>query len=507
MARGDKMTMNAEERRAAYRQRAEKGQAVPVSVEIPSDLDTPLSVYLKLGLGAGQRGFVLESCLGGESFSRYSHVGTAPAGRVQLDRGGATVWRGDRQERRDGKPLEVLRALWKELAVATLPGEAPFIGGLVGYMGYNCMSWFERHIPDRHPNDLSFPDSEWLLCEEFVTHDTRTQSLRPTVIARPSMHGSVAQALKDAEERAEAMAERLRRPLPPEAYVPEPKRRGEPEMVVHWDRAGYEAAVERVKEYIRAGDCMQVVLARRFESPGAPPPLSLYRALRRVNPSPYLFLVEFGEARALVGASPELLVKVQDGDVVVRPIAGTRRRGINEAEDQALEKELLADEKERAEHTMLVDLGRNDVGRVAAPGSVKVEELMVIERYSHVMHIVSQVRGKLGKGYDALDALAYTFPAGTVSGAPKIRAMQIIDELEPMRRGPYSGAVGYLSFCGTLDVAIALRTFFVDGDRTFWTAGAGLVADSVPRLEADETEAKARALGAALKLAREGGGR
>jgi anthranilate synthase component 1 len=262
-----------------------------------------------------------------------------------------------------------------------------------------------------------------------------------------------------------------------------------------------------VKEYIRAGDCMQVVLARRFESRGAPPPLSLYRALRRVNPSPYLFLVELGEARALVWASPELLVQVRNGDVVVRPIAGTRRRGATEAEDHALEQELLSDEKERAEHMMLLDLGRNDVGRVAAPGSVTVEERMVIERYSHVMHIVSQVRGKLGAGYDALDALASTFPAGTVSGAPKIRAMQIIDELEPLRRGPYAGAVGYLSFCGTLDVAIALRTFFVDGDRTLWEAGAGLVADSVPRLEADETEAKARALGAALRLAREGGGR
>jgi len=497
--------MNAQERKAAYRQRAEKGEAVPVSVEIPADLDTPLSAYLKLG--GGPRGFILESCHGGERFGRYSHVGTTPTGRVRLDRNGATLWRGEREERREGKPLEVLRALWKELAVAALPGEAPFLGGLVGYLGYNCTSWFERHVPDRHPNDLSFPDSEWLLCEEFVTHDTRTQTLKATVIARPSLHGSVAQALKDAETRAEAMAERLQKPLPPEAYLPAPKLRGEPEPWVHWDRAGYEAAVERVKEYIRAGDCMQVVLARRFESRGAPPPLSLYRALRRVNPSPYLFLVELGEARALVGASPELLVQVRDGDVVVRPIAGTRRRGATEAEDQALEKELLADEKERAEHVMLVDLGRNDVGRVATPGSVRVEELMVIERYSHVMHIVSQVRGKLGAGYDALDALASTFPAGTVSGAPKIRAMQIIDELEPMRRGPYAGAVGYLSFCGTLDVAIALRTFFVDGDRTMWTAGAGLVADSVPRLEADETEAKARALGAALKLAREGGGR
>jgi anthranilate synthase component 1 len=497
--------MNAQERKEAYRQRAEKGEAVPVSVEIPADLDTPLSVYLKLGGGA--RGFILESCHGGERFGRYSFVGAAPTGRVRLDRNGATLWRGEREERREGKPLEVLRALWKELSVASLPGEAPFLGGLVGYLGYNCVSWFERHVPDRHASDISFPDSEWLVSEEFVTHDTRTQSMKVTVIARPGLHGSVAQALKDAEERAEAMAARLQRPLPPEAFLPAPRMRGEPELVVHWDRAGYEAAVERVKEYIRAGDCMQVVLARRFESRGAPPPLSLYRALRRVNPSPYLFLVELGEARALVGASPELLVQVRDGEVVVRPIAGTRRRGATEAEDQALEKELLADEKERAEHVMLVDLGRNDVGRVAAPGSVRVEEMMVIERYSHVMHIVSQVRGKLGEGYDALDALATTFPAGTVSGAPKIRAMQIIDELEPMRRGPYAGAVGYLSFGGTLDVAIALRTFFVDGDRTLWTAGAGLVADSVPSLEADETEAKARALGAALKMAREGGGR
>ncbi|XXF81662.1 chorismate-binding protein [Myxococcaceae bacterium GXIMD 01537] len=497
--------MNALERKAAYRQRAERGEAVPVSVELPTDLDTPLSAYLKLG--GGSRGFILESCHGGERFGRFSHMGTAPAGRVRLDRDGATWSRGERTERRDGKPLDVLRALWRELAVAKLPGEPPFMGGLVGYLGYNCVSWFERHVPDRHVNDTSFPDAEFLLCEDFVTHDSRRQTLTATAIARPSLHGSVAQALKDAEARAEALVEKLRRPLPDAAYVPEPPTKGGGEVVAQWDRAGFEAAVERVKEYIRAGDCMQVVLARRFEARGAPPPLSLYRALRRVNPSPYLFLVDLGEARALVGASPELLVQVRDGDVVVRPIAGTRRRGASEAEDLALEKELLADEKERAEHVMLVDLGRNDVGRVAAPGSVRVEELMVIERYSHVMHIVSQVRGKLGEQYDALDALASAFPAGTTSGAPKIRAMQIINELEPLRRGPYSGAVGYLSFCGTLDVAIALRTFFVDGDRTLWTAGAGLVADSVPRLEADETEAKARALGAALALAREGGDR
>ncbi len=497
--------MNAQERKAAYRQRAERGEAVPVSVELPADLDTPLSAYLKLG--GGSRGFILESCHGGERFGRFSYVGRSPTGRVRLDKNGATLWRGERSERRDGKPLEVLRGLWRELAVSALPGEPPFVGGLVGYLGYNCISWFERHVPDRHANDTSFPDAEFMVCEEFVTHDSRRQTLSATAIARPSLHGSVAQALQDAEARAEALAERLRRPLPADAYAPDPQMRGEPEVIAHWDREGFQAAVERVKEYIRAGDCMQVVLARRFETRGAPPPLSLYRALRRVNPSPYLFLVDLGEARALVGASPELLVQVRDGDVVVRPIAGTRRRGATEAEDVALEKELLADEKERAEHMMLVDLGRNDVGRVAAPGSVRVEELMTIERYSHVMHIVSQVRGKLGSGYDALDALAYAFPAGTVSGAPKIRAMQIINELEPMRRGPYAGAVGYLSFCGTLDLAIALRTFFVDGDRTMWTAGAGLVADSVPQAEADETEAKARALGAALKLAREGGGR
>ncbi|GMT97468.1 anthranilate synthase component I [Corallococcus caeni] len=498
--------MDAQERKAAYRQRAEAGQAVPVSVELPADLDTPLSAYLKLG--GGSRGFILESCYGGERFGRYSHVGVNPAGRVRLDRDGLTLWRGSHEERREGRPLDVLRTLWRELSVATLPGEAPFLGGLVGYLGYNATSWFEPSVPDRHPRDTGFPDSEWLVAEDFVTHDTRTQTLKAIAIARPALHGSVAQALKDAEGRAEAMAEKLRRPLPPEAYAPAPSQKNAPAPVACWDREGYARAVEKVQEYVRAGDCFQAVLARRFEAKGAIPPLSLYRALRRVNPSPYLFLVDLGEARALVGASPELLVQVRDGDVVVRPIAGTRRRGGSEAEDLRLEKELLADEKERAEHIMLVDLGRNDVGRVAAPGTVRIEDLMIIERYSHVMHIVSQVRGKLDTTrFDALDALASTFPAGTVSGAPKIRAMQIIDELEPMRRGPYAGAVGYLSFCGTLDVAIALRTFFVDGDRTMWTAGAGLVADSDPMKEADETEAKAGAMAAALRLAREGGGR
>ena len=364
--------------------------------------------------------------------------------------------------------------------MAALPGEAPFLGGLVGYLGYNCASWFERHVPDRHANDMSFPDSEWMLCEEFVTHDTRTQTLKATVIARPSMHGSVAQALKDAEVRAEAMAERLQKPLPPEAYLPAPKMRGEPETVVHWDRAGYEAAVERVKEYIRAGDCMQVVLARRFESRGAPPPLE---PLSRAAAGESLAVPVPGGAGRGAGAGGRVAGAAGAGAGRGRggaAIAGTRRRGATETEDQALEKELLADEKERAEHMMLVDLGRNDVGRVAAPGSVRVEDLMVIERYSHVMHIVSQVRGKLGAGYDALDALARTFPAGTVSGAPKIRAMQIIDELEPMRRGPYAGAVGYLSSAARWTWPSRCGPFFVDGDRTMWTAGAGLVADSVP---------------------------
>jgi anthranilate synthase component 1 len=494
--------LTEQERKAAYRQRAEKGEAVPVSVVLSADLDTPLSAYLKLG---DARGFILESCHGGERFGRYSHIGPSPAGRLRLDTGGGTLWRGPLTRRMDGHPLEVLRSVWREHAVATLPGEPPFAGGLVGYLGYNCAAWFERHVPDRHANDLSFPDSEWLLCDEFITHDARTLTLRATAIARPAHHGSVDEALRDAQERAEALAERLRRPLSLEACAPTPPRDGAPETVACWERAGFEAAVERVKEYIRAGDCMQVVLARRFEARGAPPPLSLYRALRRINPSPYLFHIELGEARALVGASPELLVRVRDGDVVVRPIAGTRRRGANEVEDQALERELLADEKERAEHTMLLDLGRNDVGRVAEPGSVRVEDLMTIERYSHVMHIVSQVRGRLGLGQDALDALAYAFPAGTVSGAPKVRAMQIVDELEPLRRGPYAGAVGYLSFCGALDLAIALRTFFVDGERTLWTAGAGIVADSVPEKEADETEAKARVLATALRMASAGG--
>ncbi|MFP2906810.1 chorismate-binding protein, partial [Pyxidicoccus sp. 3LFB2] len=289
--------MDAQERKAAYRQLAEKGEAVPVSVELPADLDTPLSAYLKLG--GGSRGFILESCYGGERFGRYSHVGTQPAGRVRLDATGATLWRGSREERREGKPLDVLRGLWRELAVARLPGEAPFLGGLVGYMGYNCFSWLEPTVPDRHPRDTSFPDSEWLVCEDFVTHDSRTGTLKATAIARPSLHASAAVALKDAEERAQAMAEKLLKPLPAEAYAAGPRMRGDATPVACWDRAGYEAAVERAKEYIRAGDIFQVVLARRFEARGAPPPLSLYRALRRVNPSPYLFLVELGEARAL----------------------------------------------------------------------------------------------------------------------------------------------------------------------------------------------------------------
>ena len=396
--------------------------------------------------------------------------------------------------------------MWREHAVAKLPGEPPFVGGLVGYLGYNCMSWFERHVPDRHAPDTSFPDSEWLLCDEFVTHDSRTQTLHATAIARPSRHASVAQALADAEARAEALAERLLRPLPVDAYVSHPPMRGEAEVSVHWDRAGYEAGVERVKEYIRAGDCMQVVLARRFEAKGAPPPLSLYRALRRINPSPYLFHIELGEARALVGASPELLVQVREGDVVVRPIAGTRPRGTTEAEDLALEKELLADEKERAEHMMLVDLGRNDVGRVAAPGSVRVEDLMVDRALQpRDAHRLAGAR-QAGRG-STTRSTCWPPPSRRARCPARRRCARCRSSTSwsppaaAPTRAPWATCPSAARWTWPSPCAPSSST----GTARCGRRARGIVADRCPRRRADETEAKARVLLTALKQAREGG--
>lgn len=489
--------------RSQFRQLARQGDLIPVVRELVADTLTPVAAYLRLAR-AGVPSYLLESAEGGERWGRYSTLGVKPRATLTVRGNRLERREGRRVERFEGSPLEFLRA---ELARST-PVEVPeaprFAGGLVGFLGYDAVRWFER-IPDRHlaGDRGDFPDAAFFRVEDSIVFDNARQRALVVCWADVRRTGSADAAFEDAERRCASLVRALGKPLAEEGRF---KPVGIRAVPTPGGQAHYKRAVKRALEYIRAGDVFQVVLSQPFEVLAKIPPVRLYRALRAVNPSPYLFLLDLG-GPAVVGSSPELLVRVENAaggkgrDVVVRPIAGTRRRGATPAEDLANEKEMCADPKERAEHVMLVDLGRNDVGRVSELGSVKIEDLMVVERYSHVMHMVSQVRGRLEKGRDALDALAAAFPAGTVSGAPKIRAMEIIDELEASRRGPYAGAVGAISFGGELDFALTIRAARVTDERVILQAGAGIVADSTPEGEWAEVQAKAAGVLRALKLA------
>src|SRR5262245_12959247 len=474
---------------------ASRGNVVPVYREILADLDTPVSAFLKIH--RGPYGFLLESVEGGEKWARYSFLGTEPA-RVIRIRGRTLEIEtpgGGTETRAVDDPLDALRGILREYRPVAVPGLPRFAGGAVGQVGYDMVRSFER-LPVRAADDLGLPDACLLLAESLLVFDNVAQKI--LVVSHAHVDGTQSpQAAYDAAvARIDALVERLRGPLEEPRGV-----EGAPgEVRSNFTQEAYEGAVRRAKEYIRAGDVIQVVLAQRFELPLAAPPLNVYRCLRTVNPSPYHFFLALGD-HALAGASPEVMVRVEDGDVTVRPIAGTRPRGTIEREDATLAVELAADPKEVAEHVMLLDLGRNDVGRVAATGSVEVTERFVIERYSHVMHLVSNVRGRLAPGRDAFDALRATFPAGTLSGAPKIRAMEIIEELEPVRRGVYGGAVGYFAFSGAMDTAITIRSALFRGGRVYVQAGAGIVADSDPEAEHRECVNKARALIQAVRLA------
>ena len=469
---------------------------VPVVLETFADLDTPLSLYLKLGNQPCS--YLLESVVGGERFGRYSFVGLAAATRIEVRghactemRGGEIVQRSDAAD-----PLAYVADYLARFKVALDPRLPRFSGGLVGYFGYDTVRYVERRLAQAHkPDPLGVPDILLLLSDELAIIDNLSGKLSLVVYAEPGHQG----AYRRAQERLKELLRKLRDPveIPADVSVP-----SEPAVSGFGEQA-YHAAVERAKRYIYDGDIMQVVPSQRMSKPFRATPLALYRALRTLNPSPYMFYFDFGDFH-VVGASPEILVRLEGDAVTVRPIAGTRRRGATPAEDTALAEELLADPKERAEHIMLVDLGRNDVGRVAQTGTVHVTEQMVIERYSHVMHIVSNVEAKLKAGFNAIDVLRATFPAGTVSGAPKVRAMEIIDELEPVKRGIYAGAVGYLGFDGNMDVAIALRTAVVKDGTLHVQAGGGIVADSQPAAEWQETQNKARALLRAAEMAEAG---
>jgi anthranilate synthase component 1 len=469
---------------------------VPVVLETFADLDTPLSIYLKLA--NRPHTYLLESVVGGERFGRYSFIGLPAETRLEVRGDVCSEIRGAQvvSTQRVKDPLAFVSdylARFRVVQDASLPR---FCGGLVGYFGYDTVRYIERRLAaTRKPDELGTPDILLLVSEEIAIVDNLSGKLTLVVYAEPGRPG----AFQAARARLRELLARLREPV----AIPADTRGASQPADSQFGQAAYHAAVERAKRYVFEGDIMQVVPSQRMVKPFRATPLALYRALRTINPSPYMYYFDLGDFH-VVGASPEILARLEGDTVTVRPIAGTRRRGTTPAEDAVLEKELLADEKERAEHIMLVDLGRNDVGRVARTGSVHVTEQMVVERYSHVMHIVSNVEGKLKPGLNAVDVLRATFPAGTVSGAPKVRAMEIIDELEPVKRGIYAGAVGYLGFHGNMDVAIALRTAVVKNGTLYVQAGGGIVADSQPEAEWQETQNKAKALLRAAEMAESG---
>lgn len=487
--------------------RAERGNLVPVYREILADLETPVSAFLKIGEGA--HSFLLESVTGGEQIGRYSFIGGAPFMVLKTKGRRIEILRdGERQERElaEGEdPLHVLKDLMASFRFVPDPELPPFCGGAVGYIGYDTVRFFER-LPDVKPDDRGLPDCYFVFTDTLLIFDHVRHRIKVLCLAR--IDGDPNAAYSTAVRKIDALVRRLRGPLsyPLPAYPAPPARAqlsAPLEAVSIPSREEHEAAIEKAKEYIAAGDIIQVVLSRRIQVKVTASPFQIYRALRSVNPSPYMFFLQFEDCQ-LIGASPEILVTERGGDVVTRPIAGTVRRGKTHEEDAALEAQLLADPKERAEHIMLVDLHRNDIGRVCEYGTVTVDQLMVTEKYSHVIHIVSNVVGKLRPERDGYDLIRATFPAGTLSGAPKIRAMEIIEELEPVKRGPYGGAIGYFSFSGDLDTAITLRTIVMQGNTAYVQAGGGIVADSDPAAEYQETENKAGALMRAIELAERG---
>ncbi|MFQ5690438.1 MAG: anthranilate synthase component I [Gemmatimonadota bacterium] len=478
---------------------ARPGHLVPVYLEFAFDLDTAVTAYAKLR--EPPFGFLLESVVGGERWARYSFLGSEPRQVWRLDEDRISIWTpndGWSDPTPSENPFADFERWMSRFRPVTLPGLPRFWGGAVGYFGYDMVRWLER-LPHAPPRDVPVPEACFLATDQVLILDNlRSRAFAVDSVKIPQRGADLEMLYDEAVSTLRATVARLQGSsgLEPLALGLE----SVAEARSNRTREDFEAAVRRVRRYILAGDAYQVVVSQRLETTLPPEPLDVYRALRTLNPSPYLFFLELDGVR-LIGSSPESLVRVEAGEVAVRPIAGTRPRGASPEEDEALARELLADEKERAEHLMLVDLGRNDVGRVAAPGTVRVPELMQIERYSHVMHLVSEVTGKLELDRTALDALRACFPAGTLTGAPKIRAMEILDELEPDRRGPYGGAVGYVGYGGeSLDVAIAIRTIVAVGRRAFAQAGAGIVHDSVPEREWEETMHKARVLLRALSV-------
>ena len=470
----------------------------PVVVETLADLETPLSVYLKLA--DGPYSYLLESSQGGEKWGRYSIIGL-PARTVLTVRGNSITIATDGdvlEEIETDDPLTFIESFQARFDVADIEDLPRFYGGLVGYFGYDTVRYVEQRLKDSTPPDpMGTPDIMLMVSEDVVIFDNVKGRMQLVSLVDPTVDG----AEQSARERLEARARTLARA--PTPHIPDSQanqRIEESDFVSEFGEEAFKAAVEKIRDYTKAGDVMQVVLAQRMSIPFSSPSINLYRALRSLNPSPYMYFMNLGDFQ-IVSSSPEILARLENGKITNRPLAGTRRRGHSEEEDQAMEAELLADPKEIAEHLMLIDLGRNDVGKVAETGSVDVTEKFVIERYSHVMHISSNVEGTLKEGMTAMDLLRATLPVGTLSGAPKVRAMEIIDELEPVKRGIYGGAVGYLAWNGNMDTAIAIRTAVIKDGKLYIEAGGGVVADSVPRLEWKESMNKGRAIFRAAALA------
>lgn len=485
-------------------EQAKQGNLIPVYKEILADLDTPVTAYLKLN---ERPSFLLESVEGGEKWARYSFLGVRPSmiirsfgERIEIRRGEIT----ESVETND--PIGYLRQVMSGYRPVESDGLPRFYGGLVGYLGYDMVRFMEE-LPESQAKGIGMPDMYLMLADTLLIFDGLRQTIK--VVCNVHLNGDDPEEAYDfAVGKIDGLIEKLRKPLEYGAggmvsALEDDEPGSEPFVSSFGPREKYMAAVEKIKEYIRAGDIFQCVPSQRFQRKSDVNPFDVYRALRVINPSPYMYFIDTGEGE-IVGSSPEILVRLEGEDVTLRPIAGTRWRGRDEAEDLALEEDLRADPKERAEHIMLVDLGRNDVGRVAMPGSVKVSDLMVIERYSHVMHMVSNVVGKLRDGLDSFDVLNACFPAGTVSGAPKIRAMEIINELEPTRRGAYAGSVGYFGYSGNMDTCITIRTLIIKDGTVYAQAGGGVVADSVPENEYQETVNKAMSMMRAVEMAERG---
>ncbi len=485
-----------------YIKLSSEGNLIPVYKEVLADLETPVSAYLKLSDGPS---FLLESVEGGEKWGRYSILGLSVKriirsqdNKVEILEDGEII-----KEYNLDDPLNSLKEELSRYRPVEVPGLPRFYGGLVGYVGYDMVRFFER-VPSTEKPGLQAPDIFFMIPEILLIFDNLSHKLK--VLSPTYIEDSPERAYREAEEKINEIIRRLNSPVKEENTRQGVSVKSEVDFVSSFgSQQDFELAVKKAKEYVWAGDVVQVVLSQRFESPCTVAPFNLYRALRVINPSPYMYYIDTGDMY-IVGSSPEILVRLEGRHIVLRPIAGTRRRGRSEDEDRALEKELREDPKEIAEHIMLVDLGRNDVGRVAEIGSVKVTELMTVERYSHVMHLVSNVEGTLKDGLDAFDLFRSCFPAGTVTGAPKVRAMEIIDELEPVKRGPYAGAVGYFGYSGNMDTCITIRTVIIKDQRLYIQAGAGIVADSIPEREYKETVNKAMGMMKAVEMAQEIGG-